>query len=224
MTWEESFRFVAAVLTSIGGGVAIVFGFSSWLGKVWASRILSREKYELEKLRHEHEVRFSKLHLERAEAIKELAQCLQQLDDSLHSFLKDFQPVNEPDLEKKVSKSIELHNEFVAAYKKHRIFFSRETEELMHRLALCSRDTFIDIQTYPVSVDHVEFRMTPELLKNRDQCWQNARKAFQEDILKLKEALEDTFREILGIAPEAKKPSEKTSLGFWCKSGSPAQR
>ena len=199
MTWEEVFRISVAILTSLGGGTVIVFGFSSWLGKVWATRILTREQHKLENLRHEHEVRFSKLHIERAEAIKELAQCLQRLDDSLHSFLKNFQPVNEPDIETKINASIELHNEFVAGYKKYRIFFSRETEQLMHRLALCSRDTYIDVKMYPVSVDDVQYRMMPELLKERDECWMKARKAFQKDLQSLKETLEDTFREILGI-------------------------
>lgn len=199
MSWEESYRLAVAVLTSVGGGTAIVFGFSSWLGKIWAARILGNEQLALEKLRREHEVRFSKLHLERAEAIKELAQCLQDLDDSLHSFLKNFQPVEEPNLQTKIDLSIELHNKFVASYKSHRIFFSRETEQLMHKLALCSRDAYIDVQTYPVNVDDIQYQMMPELLKERNECWKTARKAFQEDLQKLKETLEDSFREILGI-------------------------
>jgi len=34
------------ILASIGGGTAIVFGFSSWLGKVWANRLMEKEKNE----------------------------------------------------------------------------------------------------------------------------------------------------------------------------------
>ena len=214
MTWEEAFKIAAAVITSLGGGTAIVFVFSSWLGKVWATRILNRERHELEKLRNEHEVRFSKLHLERAEAIKELVQYLQQLDDSLHSFLKDFQPVNDPNLESKISKSIEIHNDFVVSYKKHRIFFSREIEQLMHRFALCSRDTYIEVQTYPIAIDDVQYKMMPELLKERDECWKNARKAFQEDLQILKETLEDTFREMLGIEKLPTPHSNRRCLIF----------
>lgn len=88
MSWEDGFKFSIAILTSLGGGSAIVFLFSSWLGKAWATRILDKERHELEKLRKEHEIRFSKLHVERAEAIKAIAQRLQALDDSLHSILK----------------------------------------------------------------------------------------------------------------------------------------
>jgi hypothetical protein len=56
--WQTSF----AILTSLGGGGAIVIGLSSWLGKVWASRILEqdRKKYTIEieelKARLQHEM------------------------------------------------------------------------------------------------------------------------------------------------------------------------
>lgn len=44
------------ILASIGGGTAIVFGFSNWLGKVWANRLMEKEKNahsrELESLKN----------------------------------------------------------------------------------------------------------------------------------------------------------------------------
>lgn len=199
MSWTDGFKFATAVLTSLGGGVAIVFLFSSWLGKIWATRILEKEKNELEKLRKEHEIKFSKLHLERAEAIKEIAQKLRELDDSLHSFLKNFQPVNEPNLEEKISASIKIHNEFVNSYKKHRIFFNNTTADLMHKIALSSRDTYHEVQTYPVSLEDSEYKFIPHLLSERDESWKRARQSFNQDIQQLIDDLEATFRKILGI-------------------------
>ena len=46
MTATEVFEVGGAVLLSLGGASALLFGLSSWLGKVWAERILSREKAE----------------------------------------------------------------------------------------------------------------------------------------------------------------------------------
>lgn len=47
---------VTAVLAALGGGAAIIFGSSSWLGKVWANRLMEKEKAEhareLESLRN----------------------------------------------------------------------------------------------------------------------------------------------------------------------------
>src|SRR5271165_1181312 len=53
MMWSqrisEILSVASAVLVSIGGAGAVLIMLSSWLGKVWASRILEREKTELSK-------------------------------------------------------------------------------------------------------------------------------------------------------------------------------
>lgn len=48
MTWDDAFKIVSSVLVSIGGGAAILFGLSSWLGKIWAEKILNsdRDRYQ----------------------------------------------------------------------------------------------------------------------------------------------------------------------------------
>ena len=48
MDWETVFKLVTASVASIGVGGAMIFALSSWLGKVWASRILSKEEHQLE--------------------------------------------------------------------------------------------------------------------------------------------------------------------------------
>ena len=40
---------VLAVLASLGGGGAIVFGMSNWLGKVWADRLMQKERAKYER-------------------------------------------------------------------------------------------------------------------------------------------------------------------------------
>lgn len=47
MNWEDIFKLVGAAVFSLGGGGAIVFGLSSWLGKVWADRILANKAHQL---------------------------------------------------------------------------------------------------------------------------------------------------------------------------------
>ncbi|WP_298441012.1 hypothetical protein [uncultured Ferrimonas sp.] len=49
MNWEDVFKIITAVITSVGAAGVIIFGLSNWLGKVWASRILEREKNVLNK-------------------------------------------------------------------------------------------------------------------------------------------------------------------------------
>lgn len=49
MDLSEVFELSAAILASIGGAGVIVFGFSSWLGKVWATRLMDKERHENQK-------------------------------------------------------------------------------------------------------------------------------------------------------------------------------
>src|SRR5689334_4601933 len=97
MTLEAIMTSVAAFILSLGGGGAIVFMLSSWLGKVWANRLMAGDKSKhdmaLERLRtelrqnaFENEVRFGRLHQTQAEVIAEL---YQKLDD-FYSAGQDF--------------------------------------------------------------------------------------------------------------------------------------
>jgi hypothetical protein len=45
----EAFEIAQAVLLSLGGGALIIFLLSSYLGKIWAKRILQNEKQEHDK-------------------------------------------------------------------------------------------------------------------------------------------------------------------------------
>lgn len=44
MSLKDIFEIAQAIIFSLGGGSLIVFSLSSWLGKVWAVRILAEEK------------------------------------------------------------------------------------------------------------------------------------------------------------------------------------
>jgi hypothetical protein len=81
MALQEILEIATSVILSLGGGGALVFGLSNYLGKVWADRALEKQRHELglmtEQVKNslqiaalEHQVRFSKLHEKRAEVIE----------------------------------------------------------------------------------------------------------------------------------------------------------
>jgi hypothetical protein len=47
LDWESIFKISAGFLASVGSAGAIFWGLSSWLGKIWAQRILEKEKNKL---------------------------------------------------------------------------------------------------------------------------------------------------------------------------------
>ena len=55
MNTEDIFMISGAILSSVGSAAVIIFAFSSWLGHVWANRILEKDKLkyssELEKIK-----------------------------------------------------------------------------------------------------------------------------------------------------------------------------
>jgi len=44
MTFLEGLQLAGTILVALGGGGAIVFGLSNWLGKVWADKLMQKEK------------------------------------------------------------------------------------------------------------------------------------------------------------------------------------
>lgn len=73
MKWGDVFMVITAVFGSVGGAAVLLLGCASWLGKIWASRILEKDraKYsrEMEKLRSDYgkELEFYKSQLEVSE-------------------------------------------------------------------------------------------------------------------------------------------------------------
>jgi len=49
MHFTDLAEIVASVLVSLGGGGAIVLGLSNWLGKIWADRLMEKEKVRYQK-------------------------------------------------------------------------------------------------------------------------------------------------------------------------------
>ncbi|MCW3148916.1 hypothetical protein N8H22_09960 [Stutzerimonas stutzeri] len=77
MNLTEILGVSGAVLGSLGGGALIIFGFSNWLGKVWANRLMEKEKADhtraLEALRTQltQETESYKIKLKKSEFIFE---------------------------------------------------------------------------------------------------------------------------------------------------------
>lgn len=89
---SETFSVAGAILASLGGAGAILLLLSGWLGKVWASRIMEREKAELVKSIEERKTELTRsIEREKAEMAKfheehrsELLELLSQRQDALN--------------------------------------------------------------------------------------------------------------------------------------------
>lgn len=50
MTIEAAFKIATAIIVSLGGGAFLILAFSSWLGAIWAKRMLQSERAKHAKL------------------------------------------------------------------------------------------------------------------------------------------------------------------------------
>lgn len=66
MSWDEIFKLVGASIFSVVSATTVIAALASWLGKVWAQRILSQETYELKRQLSESQLRLD-LSLKQAE-------------------------------------------------------------------------------------------------------------------------------------------------------------
>lgn len=91
MQTKEVFEIALAIIGSVGGSAVIIAGLSSWLGKVWANRIMQSEiakhneelsiiKSNLTKVENEHQIRFTNVHEKQASAISELYSLLYEVN------------------------------------------------------------------------------------------------------------------------------------------------
>ena len=79
MKFQEILNVALTILASLGGGAAIIFLFSNWLGKVWAERIMQKERAAFER---ELTQLKSKLEKENSESVEKLKTDLEIFRDT----------------------------------------------------------------------------------------------------------------------------------------------
>src|SRR6056297_3010706 len=139
--WNVSF----AILTSLGGASVIVWGLSSWLGKVWASRILNNEKAklnkELQKFKQAHktELETYKTELEKArndynrysskkfQIIEETWNAMFTITDELNAISFYENKYNEF-----LEQNISIILKYLQLIKKNSLYFNQDIEQLLN--------------------------------------------------------------------------------------------
>lgn len=65
MDFESTVNLFGAVIVTLGGSSAIVFGLSSWIGKIWATKLMEKDKSkytkEIETLKNELQTKMTKM-------------------------------------------------------------------------------------------------------------------------------------------------------------------
>jgi len=183
-------------MSAIGGGGAVILALSSWLGKVWASRILEHERAALQRLTDEHRVRFAKLHDKQALLIGELYEKLYEVDYGVRQV--DYwisQTLLKPRKDWIAQPCIQLSDHLLDLrrhFEKHQIYFS---ELLCDRLrSIISSSSEVSDEFF-VSLITIDDDKLEEACKTASQIVKSKKALVDQGL----EAIRDDFRKLLGV-------------------------
>jgi hypothetical protein len=195
MQWQEIVKFL--------GGASVFGAVIAYLGKIsidaFVSCRIESYKKDLERIAAEDNVRFQRLHAERADCIKTFYGKLSQLDEVLSSTLAPFQSVDEARLVDKVQLMSKHFNETREYFVPRRIFFDDPTCEQVDRVLNVARGIFFDITVYEIDLLHPQYKYDPSVILERHEFWEKARTSHKNDFSPLKKNLEAQLRSTLGI-------------------------
>lgn len=216
--WEV-IQIATTILIALGGAGGIIFSLSGYLGRIWAERLMGRERHaheraleelgsdlaarttrEIEQFKAnlqaaalEHEVRFSKLHEKRAEVLAELYKLLVAATWQATNFANPFQFVGDPDKQTLYVAAMNGIAEYYRFFDQHRIWLPADLCEPLKVFAEKLRTPTIHAGVYA----EIEYP-TAETRKEMRDAFGKAWNSVQTDIPSLRSAIEVEFRTLLG--------------------------
>lgn len=214
---DNILKIAGAIIGAVGSASIIIIGLSSWLGKVWATRIYESERKkheqelkefqnkldtelakfnsELDRLSHQNKLRFTMLHEQRMTIIKELYTKLVDLQDYLNIFVVDIKNGGIETNKKEALINYEFLSrcipDFMNYTNSNRIFFSKEI--------------IFNIREIEAIIMLI-MNMNKNIIEKQD--WENSDidkwyevmdMMTKDEIPKFREKLEEEFKELLGV-------------------------
>lgn len=192
MDWKLVLALFTIAASAISGIIAFVV-------KAIINNLLNKDietyKAKLQSTLTEHQIRFAKLHEERAMVMKELYRRLVKMHKSLYTFMHPFQREGDLPMNEKQKNAGYAVWDFVTYYDDNKLYFSQTICNLIE-----------DIYDY-VKKSWREFTMFPsyekffdhELENRRIQKWDIAWDKISVIVPKLMNQLENEFRKLLGV-------------------------
>lgn len=196
------------VILSVFGGSAVFFGAAAWLTRSLVTHILSKdvEKFkaelsmqqtlaiertraDLQRLLKEHEIKYERLHAERAERVAELYQHIVETNDAVETCLEAFEGKPDKirfDLAAEAIKRADKLAEYVT---RNEIYFSRSLARELRELYTCLLDIGIQYKMY--CEDKREDKDCSDFVNLLGEVQVDARGALK--------TTEEEFRKLLGV-------------------------
>jgi hypothetical protein len=184
-----------SLLVAFGGNAALLLALG-FLARSLVSSALEKDvekfKATLQLAAVEHQVRFSRLHDKRAKVLAELYRLLVAAYWSASEFTSPLQWAD-ADRRAQYAAALNATAAYFRFFDQHRIWLPRELCQPLERFAKELRTPTLRLGAY-LQFERLNERTAQEQLEAWDKCWQ----AVSDEIPKLREAIEDEFRNLLG--------------------------
>lgn len=189
---------ILEIITAAVGGSAVLIGAVAWLIRSLTVHVLSQDlesfKTKLQSAAFEHQVRFTNLHERRASIIAELYNKLVVLHDAASSFVRWYVSVSSEEKRQRLEQLWRAADDYNTYFGRHRIYFDQATCDKIVSLnealsKACSMLASFAHEGTALAVSH-------------DQIfdeWKKALGVLDQDVPKVKQTLEDSFRQLLGV-------------------------
>lgn len=214
---DNILKIAGAIIGSVGSASMIIIGLSSWLGKVWATRIYEKERNkheqelkefqtkldtklaefnsELDRLGHQNKLRFTMLHEQRMIIIKELYTKLVDLQDYLNIFVRDIKnggiKTNKQDALINYELLSRAIPDFMNYTNSNRIFFSKE---IISNIKEVEAIIMLIMNMNKIIIEKQDWENS-----DIDKWYEVMERMTKNEIPTFREKLEEEFRTLLGV-------------------------
>ena len=160
-------------------------------------------QHQLDTKLNEFNIRFSKLHQERAEAIKKLYVKIVELHSAMMDFTRLMKPViedHEKEEQERLSRVNSAFQDFNNFYLRNRIFFEKSMVEKLDNLSKEYWDKGWDFAF--MNQQFQEGSLSKEVFQEYFEKSKKISETVEKDFTKLIEEIEDEFRKMLGVEEE----------------------
>jgi len=222
MPFKNLLEIAASLIVAFGGSGAIVVSLSGYLGKVWADRALEKQRQEYARLNleltqqlavltereksalqiraTEHQVRFSKLHEKRAEALADIYEHLVDAEYQGRRFVyvEGFPATMTPTQEQSEARR-EARQKIQSAMSDLSLFIEKRQIYLPASVCTLLKTHLDNMSTHVYGAGSYGslHAFTPEQQMEQEQVCSAACKAFSQEIPAARRALEEEFRKML---------------------------
>ncbi|HDR4460012.1 TPA: hypothetical protein QCP98_000734 [Bacillus cereus] len=172
--------------------------------KVLTDRQIEEHKSELKKINDKYQIKFSKLHADRAVIIQDLYSKLVALESKAKDLMgpngginRSIPRLREPEKTAKIFEDLKVSwSDLLDCYKQNRIYFSEEVCELFEDMINGIVSTTVEFFPY-MPINHVQEQDIS--VEEKEKVDKKVVEFIYSEMPKIKRALESEFRELLGV-------------------------